>query len=347
MKIDGKQLSEEILNSLILKIHYIKSKFQPTLAVILVGNNPASVSYIRQKQKACEQIGAKFILKEFPITISQIYLISQIRQINADNSIHGLIIQRPLPSHIEKTIINEAVDPSKDIDGFHPKSQYLSPVALSVLHVLYYCFLESNSHFNHEPMEEEKSLVNSFNDLINDFKISNLKFKIFLEWLATQEILLLGRGETGGKPIGNTLHKLKIKYIQTHSKTKDINDLLKQADIIISAVGKPHLITGNIIKKGAICVGLGISRLNQISNIKNQKSNSNNLKLKIENFKLSHNEAIKHTKLVGDFEEQSIASKASFYTPTPGGIGPLNVAFLLDNLVKSCQNQPYDQQLKS
>lgn len=284
MKIDGKQIAEEILNNLKTKIQSSKSANQPSMAVILNGDNPASLSYIKQKQKACEKIGVNFIFKEFPIAFSQLELVDEIEKFNNDILVNGIIIQRPLPAHIEAAEIDQAVAPDKDIDGLNPHSKFTPPIALAVLKALETCYT-----------------------VIKKQKSTEIENSRFVNWLSNQKIVLLGRGETGGKPIRNTLTKLKLKFIQTHSKTENLKEILKQADIIISAVGKSGLITGNMIKKGATCIGVGIS--------KDQNSH-----------------------LIGDFDEDSISQIANFYTPTPGGIGPLNVAFLLDNLVKSWDN---------
>lgn len=331
MKIDGKHLANEILENLKLRIrntqHANTLTVVPTMAVILVGDNPASLSYIKQKQKSAEKIGAKVILKEFSQNISQIELINLIKQINSDPNIHGIIIQRPLPPTLchsglactersecdpESILINTAVSPSKDIDAFHPESKFLSPVGLAVLYSLYFC------HSGQTKREPESINIDSDFHQNDDFFIRNTQF---VKWLNSQNILLIGRGETGGKPIANTLDKLKIKHTQTHSKTSNTKELLKQADIIISAIGKPNLISGNMIKKEAICIGVGISRSPVIASpIKDETKQS-------------------HFNLTGDFEETSISQVTRFYTPTPGGIGPLTVAFLLDNLIKAWENK--------
>jgi len=363
MLIDGKQLANEILEKLKLSIFNSQFSTPPTMAVILVGDNPASLSYIKQKQKSAELIGAKVILKQFPENVSKENFNFQLSTFNSDPSIHGIIVQRPLPpslSHHEITsgssvsnpqpvtrnsltnkqsdksaISNKqfsnwldlAITPSKDIDGFNPQSKFLSPVGLAVLHALNYCYSISN---------KQKATSNKKEDTNEDnFQLSTFNFQ-FPEWLSSQNILLLGRGETGGKPIANIMDKLKIKYTQTYSRGVmhyaptqahvDQTELLKQSDIIISAIGIPNLITGDMIKKGAICIGVGIAR---------QPTKKQNNEIQMSEDGSQKLAAV----LTGDFEESTISTKASFYTPTPGGIGPLTVAFLLDNLLKSWENK--------
>lgn len=269
MKIDGRDLAQQLLNSLTDKVKTLEVK--PTLAVIQVGDDPGSTAYINQKRKKGEEIGITVLHKHFTETITQQDLLMEIHQLNADTNVKGIIIQRPLPRHLSITQINNRVALQKDVDGFHPDSPFTPPVALAVLYIL-----------------------NSIN--LNP------------QVLKTKKIVIVGRGETAGHPTAQTFEKLGIPIEVLHSKS-NIEDPLKtlhtlqSADIVISCVGKSRVIKKEDLKPGAVLIGVGISR----------------------GFK----------GLQGDFDEEEIQDSVSFYTPTPGGVGPLTVAFLLTNLLSS------------
>lgn len=262
MKIDGKQIAQKILDDLKIKIQ--KLNIKPNLAIVLVGQDPASVAYVNQKKIKAELIGAKTTIESLPSGISQSDLLSTIQQYNNNNNIHGIIVQQPLPPQINIEKITQAIDPEKDVDGFHKNSEFSPPIAAAVLEIL---------------------------------KETNLKSK---------NIVLIGKGETGGKLIIHAIRKMGINPTVIDSKTENPEDLIKTADIIISAVGKSNVITADMIKKGVILISIGM-----------------------------HKE--KDGKLHGDYEEEKIKDIASFYTPTPGGVGPVNVAMLLKNLVRAAQ----------
>lgn len=256
MRIDGKQIAQNILASL-------SFQHTPVLQVILVGDNHASLSFIKQKQKAAETIGAKVLVSHLPdgrqVSLQQLQDI--IHQYNDDPSIHGIIIQRPVPMKNVGDILN-SVAPQKDIDGFVPNSPFSVPVALAVEKIL--------------------------DSVSPDWK--------------SKRIVIIGRGETAGKPINDHLLKLDCTTSVIHSLTRYPKEILRQADIIISCVGKERTVTKDDIKPGLILMSVGITR--------NAEG-----------------------KLVGDYDEEEIKGIASFYTPTPGGVGPVNVACLMANLV--------------
>ena len=276
MKIDGKALADKLLTNLTDTVTTLKkADITPTLAVILVGNDPGSLSYIRQKQKAAERIGAKLTFEQLPETISVETLRSAIAHYNNDPSVHGLIIQRPVPiAGIEKIL--DTVAPGKDVDGFIPHSPFEVPVAIAVERMLEYV---------HEKLVEQQ--------LVHD----NLS-----EWLKVQQIAILGRGETAGKPIANALRKYDCATSIIHSQTEEPKQILKKATVIVSCVGKEHIIKKHDITRGVILISVGFSK---------------------------ESDGKPH----GDYEEEEIEKVASFYTPTPGGVGPLNVACLMQNLV--------------
>jgi methylenetetrahydrofolate dehydrogenase (NADP+)/methenyltetrahydrofolate cyclohydrolase len=273
MKIEGKTLADTILQALALKVSLLKDT--PTLAVILVGDNPASLAYIKQKQNAAKTIGAKIIFNHQQTEISIATLKEFVDEYNNDPSIHGLIIQRPLPSAMgDATPVLNAVSPKKDVDGFVPNSPFDVPVASAVGEIL--------KHVHSQEKNKNK----------------------FLPWVKQKNIVVVGRGETAGAPIASYLQKLECATSVIHSQTPNPKELMKKADIIISCVGKSRVVRREAIKPGVILISVGIWRDGE-------------------------------GKLHGDYEEAEIASIASFYTPTPGGVGPVNVACLMKNLLQA------------
>jgi len=280
MKIDGVQIAKTILSNLKQRILLLKKEgVVPHLVVILIGNDPASVSYVNQKEIKGKIIGAKISVKHLSSAVSEPKLLTTIKQFNNDNNIHGIIVQRPLPKNIDGNKISMAVNAKKDVDGFHPNSKFRPPIALAVLKILEQVFARI-------------------------LLVQRVSFK---QWLKTKSIVVIGKGETGGKPIIEMFRKMDIEPNVIDSKTSSPQNLTKKADIIISAVGKPNVIEPRMIKKNSILISIGLSKG-------------------------------KDGKLHGDYDEEKIKNIAFFYTPTPGGVGPLNVACLLENLVKAAVN---------
>ena len=291
MRIDGKALAEAIfsyLTSQVKKLH-----ITPTLVVILVGDNQESLAYIRQKQKATEKIGGRFIFEQLPKTTLPKELAARIAMYNRDSGVHGLIVQRPLPMHFDISI-NESISPKKDIDGFVTNSPFDVPIAMAVFTILKQIFMLSS------PRRRGSALRSEYQ---NRFPIrSGMTFE---EWLQKQKIVIIGRGETAGKPIAEALAKQQCATSIITSQTPNPNTIMKTADIIISCVGKKGIVTRDALKAGVILMSVGLSRGED-------------------------------GKLHGDYEEDDVKDIASFYTPTPGGVGPLNIASLMQNLVKTC-----------
>lgn len=278
MKIDGKAIAEKMLMDLTVRVTKLKQNgVTPTLVVILVWDNPASLSYIKQKKIAAEKIGASLVLSHQLPAVSNQQLRILIEQYNNDPSVHGIIIQRPLPpgSTIEPTILSSVI-PEKDVDGFVQESPFEVPVASAVMTILNFTKSHPAKDSRERPLEE-------------------------------QDIVVIGRGETAGKPIANLLVKKGCKVTVVHSQTNNPDEIIRAADVVISCVGKPNVVRRDNIKKDAILLSVGIWRDNE-------------------------------GKVHGDYDEDDIEGVSSFYTPTPGGIGPLNVACLLSNLVVSAQN---------
>lgn len=254
MRIDGKALADAMLSTLAKKVPH------PTLAVILVGDNPESLAYIRQKQKAVERIGGRFIFEKLPDVTTQKELTARVAMYNSDPAVAGLIVQRPLPPGLTARVAAH-----KDIDGLEGDTLFDVPVAMAIFTIL-------------------KTIHADFRN---------------------KKIVIVGRGETAGKPIAAAFAKEQCATSIVDSKTASPQEIMKNADILISCVGKQGIVTQNCIKPGAILISVGLSRGAD-------------------------------GKLHGDYEEEDVAGVAGAYTPTPGGVGPLNIACLMQNLVKAC-----------
>lgn len=277
MKIYGKLIATEIKSALQKKITILRKKnIFPQLAVILIGNDPSSETYVKQKLKVGEEIGAKVTLIRLKPSENKKNLIKIVKKLNSDKSVHGIIIQRPSPIDILKEELDLLVVPQKDVDGFHPTSPFTPPIASAVLKILEYV---------------KKELQNNPNP--------------FNEWLKKQKILIIGRGETAGKPIAETLKKLCAKITIAHSQTKDLKGVCLAADIIITCVGRAYIVRRDMVLPSTLLIGVGL-----------------------------HQE---DGKLATDYDQEEIASKVAYFTPVPGGVGPVNVACLFENLVISCE----------
>jgi methylenetetrahydrofolate dehydrogenase (NADP+)/methenyltetrahydrofolate cyclohydrolase len=247
------------------------------MAVILIGDVKSSEAYVRQKELKAREISAEVKIFRFDETVSNQDLENLIKKLDNDKKIHGIILQRPAPQNLQVEKLEELISPVKGIDGFGSNSLYTVPVVAAVLEVLGEIFGNLNEDIS------------------------------FDEWLKTQIITVMGKGETAGLPIINYLRKRDIEPVVVDSKTENKNAIIQKANILISAVGKRGVINTESLKKGIILIGVGLS-------------------------------ADDEGKTKGDYDENEIEQIASFYTPTPGGIGPVNVALLLENLVQAAQN---------
>lgn len=294
-EIDGKDLANKILANLKKKVRQLKKKNRlPRLAVFSAGDDPASVSYINQKRTAARTIGVK--LKQFNFQKETSYQVfaEKLNEVAKDRKFSGVIIQKPLPVSLSHKYIDSIIPLEKDVDGYQPKSLFLPPVAMAVLIVLDFIQQKGKSNFR------------SFRQLKKLTKQEPLSENL-LNWLNHQSILLIGRGATAGIPIAETFSSKKIKFLIAHRGTANLPLFAKKADIIISCVGK-KIIKKEMLKKGAVLIGVGIRR-------------------------------IKKGVYRGDFNQKEIKDLVSFYTPTPGGIGPLTVACLMNNLVAAASLQ--------
>lgn len=275
--IDGKLISKQIKDELKEKVATLKSEGKEIcLAVIQVGNDPASTVYVGNKKKACEYIGIKSLAYEVPDETTEEELLGIIDKLNKDASVHGILVQLPVPKHINEEKIINAISPSKDVDGFHPASVG----ALSI---------------------GQKGFVSCTPaGVIQLLKRSNIE-------ISGKECVVIGRSNIVGKPMSMLLLRENGTVTICHSRTKDLKEVCKRADILVVAIGKPRMIDASYVKEGATVIDVGIHR------------DENN-------------------KLCGDVDYASVEPVAGAITPVPGGVGPMTIAMLMNNCVEAGLN---------
>lgn len=269
--IDGKLVSASIREKLKNEIDTFMSVsgIVPGLAVVLVGDNPASLVYVRNKKKACEQVGINSFEITLPGDASESELLECIRSLNSDPKVHGILVQLPLPPHInEETVIN-AIDPKKDVDAFHPSN-------VGKIMIGSYTFLPCTP----------AGII----DLLDYYGIA----------VSGKKCVVLGRSNIVGKPMAHLLLERNGTVTVCHSKTRNLEEETRSADILVVAVGKPEFVKGNMVKPGAVVIDVGINRKDD-------------------------------GKLVGDVEFSSVNQIASYLSPVPGGVGPMTITTLLKN----------------
>ena len=303
MKIDGREIADKIFEELKEKTRKLRAKnIIPHLAIILIGNDSASIAYVNQKKIKGEIIGAKISIKRLSSDISEPQLLRTIKQLNNDSNIHGIIVQQPLPPRIGIAKITQAIDPKKDVDGFHKNSKFEMPIAMAVLRILEEIYTLEKKAGDASGGVQRRASSFAAAARLEGASLDERAAGPAAEWLKPKKIVIIGKGETGGKPIIEMFRKLNIKALVIDSKTKHPEKITKTADVIISAVGREKVIKPEMIKKGTILISIGLHKGTD-------------------------------GKLHGDYEEENIKNIASFYTPTPGGVGPVNVSMLLNNLV--------------
>ncbi|WP_103624062.1 bifunctional methylenetetrahydrofolate dehydrogenase/methenyltetrahydrofolate cyclohydrolase FolD [Campylobacter concisus] len=277
MKIlDGKAVSLKVKESVKVRAEELK-KFgvEPTLAVILVGEDKASQTYVRAKEKACNEYGIKSVAHRLSENTTQNELLALINVLNLDDSIHGILVQLPLPKHIDTNVMLAAIDPRKDVDGFH---------AVNV-----------------------GKLVSGLDGFVPCTPLGVME--ILKEYgidVAGLNAVVIGRSNIVGKPMANLLLNASATVTVTHSKTKNLKEICKNADLIVAAIGKPFFLKADMVKDGAVVVDVGINRLDD-------------------------------GRLVGDVDFEEVAPKCSYITPVPGGVGPMTIAMLLNNTILAAQ----------
>ena len=277
MKIlDGKAVSLKVKENVKVRAEELK-KFgvEPTLAVVLVGEDKASQTYVRAKEKACNEYGIKSVAHRLSENTTQNELLALINVLNLDDSIHGILVQLPLPKHIDTNVVLAAIDPRKDVDGFH---------AINV-----------------------GKLVSGLEGFVPCTPLGVME--ILKEYgidVAGLNAVVIGRSNIVGKPMANLLLNASATVTVTHSKTKNLKEICKNADLIVAAIGKPFFLKADMVKDGAVVVDVGINRLDD-------------------------------GRLVGDVDFDEVAPKCSYITPVPGGVGPMTIAMLLNNTILAAQ----------
>ena len=274
--IDGKKISTDIKEELKVKAAALKQQGKEAcLAVILVGNDPASTVYVGNKKKACEYVGIRSLSYELPEDTSEDELLELIAKLNADTSVNGILVQLPLPKQINEDKVISAISPDKDVDGFHPTSVgnlcigrrgYVSCTPAGIIQLL---------------------------------KRSGVE-------IAGKECVVIGRSNIVGKPMALLMLRENATVTVCHSRTKDLKEITKRADILIVAIGKPKFITADYVKEGAVVIDVGIHRGED-------------------------------GKLCGDVKFDEVCEHTSMITPVPGGVGPMTIAMLMNNCIQSAE----------
>tara|TARA_B110000438_G_scaffold92512_1_gene91986 strand:- start:2038 stop:2922 length:885 start_codon:yes stop_codon:yes gene_type:complete len=287
--INGKEIAQNLRSKLKIEIEELKNKYKsvPGLAVVQVGNVAASSVYVKAKTKSANEVGIKVIDHHLDEEVTQNQLLELINKLNKQNDVSGILVQLPLPKHFNEQTVLDSIHPDKDADGFHP----LNVGKLSIA-----------SH-------------NDENLLIPCTPYGCLLMLKGLDIdLAGKNAVVIGRSNIVGKPMAQLLIKESCTVTIAHSKTKNLPDVCKEADILIAAVGKPEMVKGNWIKKNAVVIDVGINRIQ--TEINGEKKN----------------------KLVGDVNFNQVEKNTSAITPVPGGVGPMTIACLLRNTTIAFKN---------
>ncbi len=286
--INGKKVSKEIKEELKIKVDALKAKgVTPGLAAVLIGEDPASATYVRSKAKACEKIGIYSEVIRRSADITEKELIGIIEELNSRKNIDGILVQSPLPKHIDEPAMTLLIDPKKDVDGFHPFNVGMTLIGQPTF---------------------QSCTPYGIMELLRRYEIDP----------SGKEVVILGRSNIVGKPMGAMLvQKAKganATVTTAHSRTVDVPAICRRADILIAAIGQPEFVQGDWIKDGAVVIDVGMNRVEDASNEKGYR-------------------------LCGDVDYDQCEKKASFITPVPGGVGPMTIAMLLTNTVKSAERR--------
>ena len=271
--IDGKLVSAAIRNDLKNEVAAMQKKIG--LAVILVGDDPASCVYVKNKEKACAEVGVTSYKFTFPADSTEKEIEEKINELNADPNINGILVQLPLPKHLNERRILSFIDPKKDVDGF-------SPYQIGKLLLGEECLVSCTPQ--------------GIMQLLSYYDIP----------VAGKHAVVIGRSNIVGKPISLLLLKENATVTICHSRTKDLAEIARQADILVVAIGKPKFVTEDMVKEGAVVIDVGINRVDGA--------------------------------LCGDVDFEKVAEKCSFITPVPGGVGPMTVTSLMYNTIKAAKN---------
>jgi len=286
--IDGKAVSKQIKAELKEKVEVLKKKgIIPGLAAVLVGDNPASATYVRSKAKACEKVGIYSEVIKHPATLSEKELINIIQELNGRENIDGILVQSPLPKHIDEPAMTLLIDPKKDVDGFHPFNVGMLLIGQPTYQSCTpYGIMELLKRYDIDP--------------------------------EGKEVVILGRSNIVGKPMGAMMVQkargANATVTIAHSRTKNLPDVCRRADILIAAIGQPEFVKSDWIREGVVIIDVGMNRVDDASSEKGYR-------------------------LCGDVDFKNCEPKASFITPVPGGVGPMTIAMLLTNTVRSAERR--------
>ncbi len=278
--LDGKKVSNDIKNEIAVEVQKMKDQGEkvPHLAAVLVGNDGASLTYVGSKVRACERIGFESTLVKMPSTTSEVELLAKIKELNEDKNIDGFIVQLPLPPQIDTQKVLLAVDPDKDVDGFHPMNFGKMALDMST-------FIPATPF--------------GILELLERYNVDT----------KGKHTVVIGRSHIVGRPMSILMGRKgwpgNSTVTLTHSHTKNITQIISQADIVISALGVPDFLKAEMVKDDAVVIDVGITRVADDSE--------------------------KGYKIVGDVDYENVSKKASYITPVPGGVGPMTIAMLLKN----------------
>jgi methylenetetrahydrofolate dehydrogenase (NADP+)/methenyltetrahydrofolate cyclohydrolase len=285
--IDGRAIAEKVYVDLRREIAELKQKdVTPGLAVVLIGDDPASRAYVRSKDKMCRELGLHSLKLELPASTTQTELLNRVEELNADSAIHGILVQSPPPAQIDETAIVRALDPRKDVDGFHPEN-----VAKLVLD-------DPSGFVPCTPLGVQRLLIESKINIIG------------------AHVVVLGRSMIVGKPLAILLmqknEKANATVTAVHSRSRDLAEITRTADIIIAAIGRAGFVKADHVREGAVVIDVGINRVEDAASERGYC-------------------------LVGDVAFDEVSKKASAITPVPGGVGPMTIAMLMSNTVKAAR----------
>jgi methylenetetrahydrofolate dehydrogenase (NADP+)/methenyltetrahydrofolate cyclohydrolase len=277
--IDGKNIATELRRKIKEEVEQIKTErgISPKLVVVLVGDDAASQIYVRNKERACAEVGILSEVQRIPSTIKESELIEQVRSLNNNKNIHGILVQLPLPKHLNEISVLNEISPDKDVDGLHP--------------------LNMGKLLKGEDAKFIPCTAAGIMELILSTEVE----------LMGKEAVVVGRSNIVGKPTAILLLKKHATVTICHSRTRDLGEVTRRAEVLIAAVGSPAIIKENMVKGGAIIIDVGMNRLGE--------------------------------KLVGDVDYEFVKNKASFITPVPGGVGPMTIAMLLKNTLLAVKQQ--------
>lgn len=276
--IDGKKLAKEIRETIGQEVQQLKKQSGkvPGLATVLVGEDPASAVYVRSKNKICKELGFVSLEHTLPEDTQEKDLLALVDELNRNEAISGILVQLPLPKHIDAIKILEAIDPAKDVDGFHPVSVGRLMMGTAVL---------------------APCTPSGIIEMLDRYGVE----------IEGRHAVVLGRSNIVGKPVALLLLHRNATVTLCHSRTQDLPSVTRSADILIAAVGRPNMVTKDMVKEGAVVIDVGINRVDG--------------------------------KLVGDVDFDEVEPKASLITPVPGGVGPMTIAMLMANTLKAFKAQ--------